>query len=421
VGRTANAGKKRPVEAAAPVVDAVDRRAERHARRVEQMTHVLEQQEQAARPLGVEGQMSRRNEERHSRMEAVAFAHWAGQEGLSRAAAADQIGLSAGTLGRWERSWELGHLPVHPLGRPCKLADPVACLEVAEQLDQLGPATGLVVLQGLFPEVTRSQLRDLQNHFRGGWREDHAFETQELEWALPGTVWAMDFTDPPGVIDGLYEHVLTVRDLAGSMELEALPVVYADGETVAAALESLFIRFGAPLVLKSDNGGAFVGSLVQELLARWQVVPLLSPLYLPRYNGSVEASNGALKTRAHYLAAQHGRPGAWTCDDVETARLQANATSRPWGPRGPTPRERWDERVPITTEQRDEFGCCVEEMKTRVCGELFPNGSVSLGREDQAAVARSAVRRALETLGYLVVRRRRITPPFKAALRDNIR
>lgn len=385
------------------------------------MTHVLDQQEQAARPLGEEGQMARRLEERHARKEAVAFAHWAGQEGVSRRMAADQIGLLPATLGRWERSWALDHLPIHLLGRPRRRAGPAVRLEVTEQLNELGPATGLAVLEGLFPEVTRSELHDLQSEFRGDWREDHVFQTEELEWTRAGTVWTTDFTDPPGPIDGLYEHLLAVRDLASSMELAALPAVHADGATAAAALESLFVNFGAPLVLKSDNGGAFVGGVVQELLARWQVVPLLSPLYTPRYNGSVEASNGSLKTRAHYLAAQHGRPGAWTCDDVEAARLQANATSRPWGPRGPTPQERWTERVPITVEQRDELRGCVEEMKTRVRAEIFPDANVPLGYEERAAVARSAVRRALESLGYLVVRRRRTTPPFKAALRDNIR
>jgi transposase InsO family protein len=245
-------------------------------------------------------------------------------------------------------------------------------LEVSERLEALGPTVGLPVLRGLFPQVARSQLRDLQTEFRGHGGDDHAFDAQELEWTVAGTVWATDFTDPPCLIDGLYGHILAARDLASSMQLEALPAIHGDCATAAGILESLFCSEGAPLVLKSDNGGCFRGEPMQKLLVRWQVVPLLSPLYLPRYNASVEASNGSLKTRAHYEAVRHGRAGAWTCDDVETARVQANLTSRPWGSKGPTPQERWDQRVPITIEQRCELCRCVQEMETRVRDELFP-------------------------------------------------
>jgi hypothetical protein len=43
----------------------------------------------------------------------------------------------------------------------------------------------------------------------------------------------------------------------------------------------------------------------QELLDRWQVFALLSPPRLPRYNGSVEAGNGSVKTRVRQEAARH--------------------------------------------------------------------------------------------------------------------
>jgi len=43
-----------------------------------------------------------------------------------------------------------------------------------------------------------------------------------------------------------------------------------------------------------------------------------------------------------------------------------------------------------------------------------------LSRTARAASARAAIRRALESLGYLSVTRRRITPPFKSPLRVTI-
>ena len=179
-------------------------------------------------------------------------------------------------------------------------------------------------------------------------------------------------------------------------------------------------RLAEPLVLKSDNGGPFISDPVRKLLERFQVVHLLSPLYLPRYNGAVEAGNGSLKTRAYHEAARHGRIGNWTSDDVEAARILANLTARPWGPYGPTPQRRWDQRVPISAQQRQAFRQCVQDMQDQVAAECRLLPDELRDRSKRATVARLAVRRALEKLGYLVVRRRRITPPVKSDLRANI-
>ena len=42
---------------------------------------------------------------------------------------------------------------------------------------------------------------------------------------------------------------------------------------------------------------------------------------------------GSDESRALHIAAGHDRPESWTCDDVESARLAANALARPWGRR----------------------------------------------------------------------------------------
>ncbi len=77
------------------------------------------------------------------------------------------------------------------------------------------------------------------------------------------------------------------------------------------------------------------------VLDLWRVRPLFSPPYTPEYNGSIEAGNGALKTRTHEEAARHGRDGHWTADDAEAARRMANEMTYPDGPRGPTRYERF--------------------------------------------------------------------------------
>jgi hypothetical protein len=276
------------------------------------------------------------------------------------------------------------------------------------------------VLRGLFPTVARSQLRDLQEEYRGRWYDQHGIVTEILHWTAPETVWAADFSDPPAPVDGCFDHVLATRDLASSMQLAALPTLDADADTAVETTETLFLEHGAPLVLKSDNGSPFIAQAFQELLDRWKVFALLSPPRTPRYNGGVEAGNGSVKTRTCQEAVRHGRIGCWTCDDLEAVRLQANLTARPWGDRNPTPQEVWDRRTPVTPDQRRTFLQCVERMQREVRTELAYGEDTLLGRAERAIVARAAARRALESLGYLQVQRRRITPPFSSPLRARI-
>src|SRR5215468_5658248 len=129
--------------------------------------------------------------------------------------------------------------------------------------------------------------------------------------------------------DGLYPHLLAVRDLASHQQLAWLPVRDVTAATVLGVLTSLFVVHGAPLVLKSDNGSAFGAQEVQVLCRQFGVLNLFSPPQTPRYNGSIEAGIGSLTTRTEQAAARRGYPDAWTWDDAELARLEANATARP--------------------------------------------------------------------------------------------
>jgi hypothetical protein len=68
------------------------------------------------------------------------------------------------------------------------------------------------------------------------------------------------------------------------------------GETVAVRLEQLFLRHGPPLVLKRDNGSNLNHQAVDEVLARYLVIPLNSPPHYPPYNGGMECAVRELKT-----------------------------------------------------------------------------------------------------------------------------
>jgi len=108
---------------------------------------------------------------------------------------------------------------------------------------------------------------------------------------------------------------------------------------------------------------------------------------------------------------------------VDAAREQANHTLRPWDVGGPTPIERWRERPVLTSLQRDDFRRCVEESERIVLEEegLYDEPFEAISLTAQASVARAAIRRALETLGYLRARKKWISPPFNSPLRNNIR
>src|SRR4051794_40312674 len=67
-------------------------------------------------------------------------------------------------------------------------------------------------------------------------------------------------------------------------------------ERNGAEIVWLFHEHGAALVLKSDNGAAFISEPLRRFLDGSPARLLLSPPYTPEYNGSIEAGNGALKT-----------------------------------------------------------------------------------------------------------------------------
>lgn len=261
----------------------------------------------------------------------------------------------------------------------------------------------------------------------------------QLHWPTSGAVWAFDWTqlEEPLAWTGIHartgaaRHALVVRDLASSMMLAAWPAAHATAETAACVLEALFIVHGAPLVLKSDNGGNVIGGRVPELLAEWDVVSLRSPPRTPGYNGSIEASAGSIKRRlARILDDSNPRnprnptnQRMPTIDDLEEARREANATARPKGVNGPTPEAMWAERQAPTAIDRATLAVAIDaalrvELERR--GLLppiiesnappLPEPSLAgilstLGTHQRANVVRRAISRSLEATGHLIIRR----------------
>lgn len=368
---------------------------------------------------GAEGQRERRGRELHARLRLASVADVARASGASTAHAARELGVAPSTLGDWTRLWDRESLEPKPLGPPAKRCDRETRQQILEILGERGPGLGLPTLCASFRSVSPRELRHFLARYRRAWLRGRTVVVKELRWTVPGAVMAMDYKQPPALVDGFYPAILSVRDLASHNSLVAQPVTGATARSTADALTALFSEHGAPLVMKSDNGSHFTPPEVTDVLDRFQVLHLLSPPGTPSYNGSCEAGIGALTVRTSHEAARHGRPGQWTSDDVEVGRAAANETGRPWGASGPTPNEVWLARRPLD-DLRRALGNTVARLELELRGERDLVGR-ELDPKELASMRRECISRALVAHGILQVRRRRIRLPIPAHLRTNHR
>ena len=371
----------------------------------------LHRHEARKRCRGPHRQLPRRRLEAEVRRQGASFAQQARRRGLSLAEAADRIGMNGRTLRGWQGRNDSDGLQARPLGRPSRRATPARRNEVIAALAEVGSGVGVPWLRSHFTDVARAELLDLRTRYRRLYRGRRA--QRVLHWQRPGSVWAIDYSAAPCLIEGCYEYLLAVRDLCSGYALWWQAVKEATAATTVAALNALFRTWGRPVLLKADNGSHFRAGEVFEMLEAQEVTVLYSPAYTPRYNGAIEAGIGSLKTRAHEEAARQGRPGAWTCSDIEVAREQANVFSHPRGESGLTPQECWQARVPISDKERREFIEAVKtEMAKREAGGYDAKESPEQQHTDKATRQREAISAALVAQGYLSYTRRRIPLPI---------
>lgn len=286
--------------------------------------------------------------------------------------------------------------------------------QVFRFLRQRGATTPLSALRAAFPDVPRCDLKEILSRYRRVQQRKHQRHQSRLHWQRPGTVWAADFKERREPIEGRYGWILAVKDLPSRCQLAWLPVETADADTVKAAYARLFEEHGPPLVLKSDNGGAFRDEGTKQLLADHDIVPLFNPRRRPAYNGGVERANGQLAGYQEAVAAAHGREGLPSCADAEEARQLANDLAHPAGWSGPTAGQLWNGREPITRQERASFLATVTEQRAIAREALHLPPEAPLGHYPAAAVDRRAVRDALVAKELLKIeprRRPRPAPP----------
>jgi transposase InsO family protein len=357
-------------------------------------------------------QQGQRQRECLVRAEAAALAKAWQDQGVPAPQVAHLLATPARTLRHWQHQLEADRLGAHPLGRPHLHATAAQCQEVIRFLDGHGPWVGMPTLAGEFAGLPAAELRDLLRVFRHLWIGQHPRECNVLHWHQVGTVWAMDFTKVKCPIDGIYPYVLAVRDLASGLQLAWQPVLDLEATTAQAELEVLFTIHGAPLVMKSDNGSAFLAGSTKSQLGRWQVWPLYSPPGQPGYNGAIEASIGSLKKRTQHAAYLAGHAGEWTTADLDRARELANLVARPRGARGPTPEQLWQSRRPPSLAEREAFGVCVRHLEEQMRTQAGIALEAHLDHYEQAAHHRRVLQQVLVERGLLTITRRRLPQTF---------
>ena len=198
---------------------------------------------------------------------------------MTQRSIARHLGVAPQTLSDWDKAWTDRTLETARRGRPRPRVTREVRAQIVEVIRETRGRIGAPTLKSCFPDATRSELRRLLVCYRNL----HAYRPDHLTWSTPGRVWAADYTEPGQFVDGRYQYVLLVRDLASGCQLMSLPVEHATAETTVSALRLLFDVYGAPLVLKTDNGSHFTAVEVTDLLSAVGVTHLRSPPRLPRY------------------------------------------------------------------------------------------------------------------------------------------
>lgn len=332
--------------------------------------------------------------------------------GVVIAAFAASLARSRRTIRRWAHQFRNGVLGTNKPG-PDATAVPRSIRQgICVVLAALGAAADEQLLRRLFSEATFSVIRGMKKRFRRVCSRRTRRGKSRLHWQGPGRAWAMDFTQPKAEIEGGHTHLLMIRDLASGCRLASVACTGEKASTVVKTLELLFAAFGAPLVIKHDGGPGFIAQRTQTFLEEHDVFSMRSPARTPEYNGSIERSLGWDKERIERVAELAGHGGYWTLEDIERARLQANATLFPRGLRGKTPEEVFAARVLITAKERAAFKRTVDELTTAELKKHQDDSGIITARAPFETLERRAITRALVKHGYLNIRRGRISTPF---------
>ena len=244
-----------------------------------------------------------------------------GRNGWSLRRVTKAMGLVRSSVLRWTRRLQQGHEAIHSPRRKARLKNPAALDKAIAKLHHgVHRTRGAPALWRLWQErVPRREFdRRVREHRRQQQREQRD-SLHHIVWPQPGTVWAMD--------PAQYGHLRwnLVGDLASRLRFELLVAVDLPVRRIVTHLVVLFDRYGAPLVLKRDNGSNLVHPAVDEVCNAYGVLTLTSPPYYPLYNGAIEYAQREIKAAVGFLIVA-GTPLSVA---LETAPVLLNTQPRP--------------------------------------------------------------------------------------------
>ena len=234
------------------------------------------------------------------------------QRGLCLRVALDQVGLARATFYRSCRSSP----------ETVRLQEKIRELAWSQASFGYRRITALLRRQGwqINPKRVYRLYRqmDLQkpvsNKGRRGLKRPAPFEPTEA--SVPGQVWAVDFMEDR-LVSGRKLRLLNVMDIYSRYALDSLVEHSITGELAARHLEGLFLRFGAPRVLRRDHGPEFESKVFKRLLSAWRVQDEPVPKGQPYDNGHLESFNGSFRDELldaelfHSLGETRGKVAAW--------------------------------------------------------------------------------------------------------------
>ena len=130
---------------------------------------------------------------------------------------------------------------------------------------------------------------------KGIFKKEPQSVTEHTPTCRPFEVISMDFVGPLGVTENGNLHVLNIVDHFSGWT-ESFASANQDAHAVLPILIAWMSKHGAPQVILSDRGTAFISEVVQQFLEIMDVDQRLSTPYHPQCNGRVENSNKTMKT-----------------------------------------------------------------------------------------------------------------------------
>lgn len=247
------------------------------------------------------------------------------------------------------------------------------------------PGIGLPILRRRVPGLPRNAAAAYLHRVKRVMGRRRRRNWRVVKWLVAGAVWAIDGTWLDHPVEGRGRRALVVVELHSRKVLCLESVAGERASAVIACLRKLIARHGAPLVLKADNGSAFISKAVAMLCRQHGITLMHSPVRRPRWNGTCEVSGRWAKARAQAAAALRGDPERLCEADLECVITFQGVMSR------------------IEDSVRAHFVGVVEGELDQVLVERGLAERTDLGDHLLRSLRRVAVRRALQLCHILSV------------------